>query len=288
MIHKGILKNNYRITRIVTVLTALGLLANIWGVISMPITLQSSFFLLAFSVVALITLFLTKRSFMVYYLISTFAVIAVWRLCALAHFWIGAWIFTLVMLLKFINYIDLSYRSIRYIKVTNLAHHPKNCYEWQLLFIRLFIGFDLIPHFCEKLFAGSVIRSADVTSFINLHVPHAQAMVIIAGLIELGGAFSISCGFMTRLGSIALSVYLMVATYLGGHFMDGFIWASVGGGWEYPVFWTTLILSFAVFGGGGFSIDRWLKDHYNVPMWIRALMGGAPRTSTEKIKSIDL
>jgi putative oxidoreductase len=282
MIHRDILKNNYRITTIVTLLTALGLLANIWGMISVPMSFQQSFFLLAFSVVALITLFLTKRSFMVFYLISTFAVIAAWRLSALAHLWISAWIFTFVMLLKFLNYIVLAYRSIRYIKNTNASRHPINCYEWQLLFIRLFIGFDLIPHFCEKLFAGDLIRGLDVTSFTNLHVPHAQAMVIMAGFIELGGAFSVSCGFMTRLGSIALSIYLMVATYLGGHFLDGFIWASPGGGWEYPVFWTTLILSFAVFGGGGFSIDRWLKDHYNVPMWIRALMGGAPHHSQSK------
>jgi putative oxidoreductase len=183
------------------------------------------------------------------------------------------------MLLKLINYMYLAYRSIRYIKNTNKARHPNNCYEWQLLFIRLFIGFDLIPHFCEKLFAGQVIRGLDITSFANLHVPHAKATVIIAGFIELGGAFSLSCGFMTRLGAISLSIYLMVATYLGGHFLDGFIWASKGGGWEYPVFWTTLVLSFAVFGSGGFSIDRWLKDHYKIPLWIRALMGGAMRDS---------
>jgi putative oxidoreductase len=213
---------------------------------------------------------------MVYYLVSTFAVIAVWRLSALAHLYVSVWMFTFVMLLKFINYITLAYDSICYTKQFDSSHHRINCYEWQLLFIRLFIGFDLIPHFCEKLFAGTRIRDVDVTSFVHLHVPHATAMVVIAGFVELGGAFAISCGFMTRLGAICLAIYLMVATYLGGHFLDGFIWASKGGGWEYPVLWTTLILSFAAFGGGGFSIDRWLKDHYNVPMWIRILMGGYP------------
>lgn len=280
-----LLKTNYFITRLATILVAIGLLTNIWGIVAMPVTWQQSFFLIFFAVLALITLLLSRRSFMVYYLISTFAVIAVWRLSALAHFTMSAWIFTAVMLLKVINYIYLAYRSIRNVKDSQQKNrHRIYCYEWQLLFIRLFIGFDLIPHFCEKLFAGTRIRDVDVTSFVHLHVPHATAMVVIAGFIELGGAFAISCGFMTRLGAICLAAYLMVATYLGGHFLDGFIWASKGGGWEYPVLWTTLILSFAAFGGGGFSIDRWLKDHYNVPMWIRFLMGGYPHAINESDK----
>jgi putative oxidoreductase len=284
MISQTALKNNYRMTRLTTILVALGFISIIWGLITTPVVWQQALFLVTFSLVALVSLLLTSRSFMVYYLISTFFVIAVWRLSALAHFWLTAWIFTFVMLLKVINYIYLAYHSIRTVKNENPSCHRITCYEWQLLFIRLFIGFDLIPHFCEKLFAGASIRDMDVTSFVNLHVPHATAMVIIAGFVELGGAFAISCGFMTRLGSICLAAYLIIATYLGGHFLDGFIWASKGGGWEYPVLWTTLILSFAVFGGGGFSIDRWLKDHYNVPMWIRVLMGGCPRHLSEQQK----
>jgi len=275
------LKNNYAITRLVAILAALGFISIVWGLVSTPLVWQQGFFLLAFSFMSLVALLLSHRSFMVFFLVSTFFAIATWRLAALAHFWLSAWIFTIIIILKLLSYIYLAYCSVRSFKGADLTRHRINSYEWQLLFIRLFIGFDMIPHFCEKLFAGTTIRNVDVTAFANLHVPHAGLMVLIAGLIELGGAFSISCGFMTRIGSIGLAIYLLVATYLGGHFDDSFIWASKGGGWEYPVLWTTLILSFAVFGGGGFSIDRWLKDHWNIPMWIRFLMGGYPQHLSE-------
>ncbi len=59
--------------------------------------------------------------------------------------------------------------------------------------------------------------------------------MLIAGIVEFAGALSIWCGILTRLGAICLAIYLMVATYLGHHFTNGFIWASPGGGWEYPV-----------------------------------------------------
>ena len=270
------LKDNFAITRIVTVLTGLALLSEIWAFLAKPTYWQSASIIIIATIIALILLLLIKRSFMVYYLLSTFAVITAWRLAALAHFYLTAWIFTAVMLLKLVNYITLAVLSIQSARQGNQMRHQITSYEWQLLFIRLFIGFDLIPHFCEKLLASSAIRNLDVQDFVQLHVPHAFAMVIISGLIEFGGALSISCGFMTRLGAICLSIYLMVATVLGGHFHDSFIWASKGGGWEYPVFWTALILSFACFGAGDISIDRWLKDHYQLPMWVRWLMGGRP------------
>jgi hypothetical protein len=37
---------------------------------------------------------------------------------------------------------------------------------------------------------------------------------------------------------------------------------------------TALILSFAVFGAGDFSVDRWFKNHWRLPSWIKHLMGG--------------
>jgi putative oxidoreductase len=61
---------------------------------------------------------------------------------------------------------------------------------------------------------------------------------------------------------------------MGHHFSNGFIWASQGGGWEYPVLWTVLIISFAFFGAGDFSLDRSLKNRFNIPLWIKHLMGG--------------
>jgi putative oxidoreductase len=143
-------------------------------------------------------------------------------------------------------------------------------------YLFVYIGLDLIPHFTEKLFAGSV-RLSDVHAFMDLGVPYAYAAVILSGCIELACAISISFGFFTRLGSVFLFCYLIIASFLGHHFSLGFIWASSGGGWEYPVFWATLVLTFSVFAPYKFSVDAYLYREYALPRWIKKLIGSAER-----------
>ena len=112
--------------------------------------------------------------------------------------------------------------------------------------VRLLIGLVLVPHFTEKLFAGPIIRADGVESFDSMGITQPVFFVILAGLCEFFGSLSVSCGFLTRLSSVCVLIYLMVATYLGGHFDNGFIWASAGGGWEYPVLWAALLLCFSL------------------------------------------
>ncbi len=124
-----------------------------------------------------------------------------------------------------------------------------------LIFLRLYVGFNFIPHFTEKLLAGNTARLADIQAFTHLGIPHPEMFVILSGFCELGAAIAIGLGLLTRLGAILTAIYLLIATYLGHHFSLGFIWASTGGGWEYPVFWTVLVLIFAVTGANQFSLD---------------------------------
>lgn len=145
--------------------------------------------------------------------------------------------------------------------------------DWQVLMIRLLIGLVLVPHFTEKLFAGPDIRGEDVSAFANLGIIQPVVFVVFAGLCEFLGSLAVSCGFLTRLSSICVIVYLLVATYLGGHFENGFIWAGSGGGWEYPVLWVALLLSFSFFGPGYFSIDQYLCSKFSLPNWIVKIMG---------------
>lgn len=213
-------------------------------------------------------------SFTPIYLVSTLTLLTAWRLCVLGNLYLEQWLYLAPFSLKLINYGVCAFNDRLQARSSgNTLLHHNSKYEWQLFFIRLFIGFDLVPHFTEKLFAGSVIQHSDVAAFAQLHIPNPTLFVLIAGFIEFFGCFSLGCGFLTRLGSIALAIYLLVAAYLGNHFSLGFIWASPGGGWEYPVLWATLILSFSFFGGSGFSIDHVLYDRFRLPGWIMALMG---------------
>ena len=135
------------------------------------------------------------------------------------------------------------------------------------------VGCVFIPHFCEKLFTGETFRQADVSAFTDLSVPMPYLMVIIAGLCEFFGSIAITCGFLTRLSAICTTLYLIFATYLGGHFSAGYIWVMEGGGWEYPVLWIALILYFSVFGPGYFSIDQHMIKAYKPPKFIKWLTG---------------
>ena len=214
-------------------------------------------------------------NFTTIYIISTFTLLINLRLSYYAHMHTCVWLLTAAFFIKVINYCYAAALDIHTNKLQR-NYQVRHCsrYEWQLLFVRLFIGFDLVPHFCEKLFAGTGPRMEDVAGFASMHIAHPLFFVILAGLIELGGAFAIGAGFLTRLGALGLSIYLLVASYLGGHFSAGFIWVSTGGGWEYPVMWTTLIFSFSFFGGGGFSLDRVLCERWHIPSWVKFCMGG--------------
>lgn len=143
----------------------------------------------------------------------------------------------------------------------------------QLAFVRLYVGLDLVPHFSEKLFAGPVTRAGDVQAFEQLGVPNALQFVLLAGVIEFAAAIGVGLGVFTRLACVLTVVYLMVATLLGHHFLLGFIWASPGGGWEYPVLWSVLILSFVFGGGRWMSLDEVISEHIRIPGWIKNLMG---------------
>lgn len=222
------------------------------------------------------------KYFTTIYLLSTFFLLINLRLSYYAHMHLCVYLLSAALLIKILNYAMAAYYNLR----TQDNNTPSKVYytsgrQWQLLFIRLFIGFDLVPHFCEKLFAGNAPRLEDVAGFSSMGIPHPLAFVLLAGLIELGGAFAVGTGFLTRIGAIGLAIYLLVATYLGGHFTAGFIWVSTGGGWEYPVLWTTLIASFALFGGGGFSLDSALCEKYQLPRWIKYCMGGQKNNHTQ-------
>lgn len=132
--------------------------------------------------------------------------------------------------------------------------------HWGLTFLRLYVGFDLVPHFTEKLFAGSAARSEDISAFQSMDLSGAFWFVLVAGLCELGIAIGIGLGFLTRLAGACAALYFLIATYLGGHFSNGFIWASEGGGWEYPALMIAIFLVFSAIGATRFSLDGIMRS----------------------------
>lgn len=143
--------------------------------------------------------------------------------------------------------------------------------ELQLFLIRLYLGLNFIPHFHEKLFAGSEARAAAVASFKELGVAAPGLLVLIAGVCEFASFVGLTFGVWTRLAGLGAALYVGIATLLGGHIANGFIWDSPGGGWEFPALWVFLLASFTIAGGGKLSVDAWLRNWSVLPGFLRTL-----------------
>lgn len=236
-----------------------------------------TFFIVLLSLLGIISLCLMYRYICVPFLFATFSVLSVLRILGLHKCFIPMLpviisLLCLVILFLYIAYHDVKKRPIILLG-TPQEMFEMSAYEWHLSFIRIYVGFDLIAHCTEKLFAGRVPFQADVTAFMHLNVVDPSLFVRFSGLCELAGVISLGLGLLTRVGAIGTSLYLIVATIIGHHFLKGFIWALPGGGWEYPVMWSVFILSYIVLGADEFSIDGVLDKNFNLPNWLKRLMG---------------
>ena len=215
---------------------------------------------------------LPRLSFAVGFLVSLLCLLVSWRIAALQ----GIDLVIYGLLVAFLIYLAMfglvAWRNIKQedpaLKLGRMA--------WHLTLIRIYIGFDLVPHFTEKLFAGPGPRDEDIKAFIGLGVPAPEFFVTLAGFCELGIAIGIGLGLLTRLAAVCSAAYFMIATILGHHFFLGFIWASPGGGWEYPVLMMVLLISFVIGGAGQFSVDNVILRRLTLPAWVRRLMVPAP------------
>jgi putative oxidoreductase len=250
-------------------LTAIGLLAAIYAAATEPnLALQGKIFMILWLAVSVACSFLlAPRNFTAGFLTGLLALLFGWRIAGLD----GVHIVAYPLLLAFIAFVLQFFDAMR----TDLRRGAKcimSTAEWQLTFIRLYIGFDLVPHATEKLFAGPTHFESDVKAFAGFGLPVPEFFVILGGLCELGIAIGIGLGLLTRLAGYCAALYFLIATLIGGHFLNGFIWADAGGGWEYPVLMMALFITFSVRGAGPFSLDGVLGGRPEVPPMLSPLM----------------
>lgn len=242
-----------------------------------PFSSQAFFFSLVWSLLTIAFLVIAYQSSRVGFLLSFFSLLVLLRILSENHLY-GVIPVFLIFLMLVILFFYIVYHNIRHFSASQQFFYGIpvriSLMEWHLIFVRMYIGFDLIAHCAEKLFSGPVPFQADVKAFAALGITHPEFFVTLAGLIELAGAISLGLGFFTRLGAMGTTLYLLLATALGHHFRLGFTWVDPGGGWEYPVMWGVLILSFGLLGDTGkYSIDSVLQEKYKLPRGLKKLMG---------------
>ena len=235
-------------------LTALGLIAAIYAAATLPtvaLPLQAKVFMLIWLALSVaITMLVTPRFLVAGFLGGLMAMLIGWRIAGL-H---GVAIVTWPLLAAFIAFVFQFFDCLRRDRARDGAAFM-SASDWHLTLLRIYIGFDLVPHCTEKLFAGPGPRLDDVKAFAGMGLPYPEFFVVLGGLCELGIVIGIGLGLLTRLAAPCAALYFFIATVIGGHFHNGFIWANTGGGWEYPLLMMVLFLTFMPRGAGPFSLD---------------------------------
>lgn len=121
--------------------------------------------------------------------------------------------------------------------------------------LRVAAGAFLIPHGAQKLFGAFGGYGLEATGeFFQTQLGFANGYLAAlgAGSVEVFGGLLLALGLFTRPAAGAIAVTLLVASTM--HTGSGFFWTE--GGWEYPLLWAIIALTFVVRGGGPYSLDR--------------------------------
>jgi putative oxidoreductase len=119
--------------------------------------------------------------------------------------------------------------------------------------VRIAAGLILVPHGAQKLFGWFGGYGLEATGqFFAAKLGLPASFALLAGLIEFGGGLLLAAGLATR-AAAALVTGLMAVAVVHVHLGAGFFWTS--GGYEYPLLWGIVALSFAIRGGGRYSVD---------------------------------
>ncbi|MCF8478129.1 MAG: DoxX family protein [Pseudolabrys sp.] len=114
--------------------------------------------------------------------------------------------------------------------------------------IRLCAGLSLAAHGFPKLFGAT---AANAAFFEQAGFHPAVFWTLATGCTEFVGGLCLAVGLLTRVAAAPVLVFLLVA--VGFHATNGFYWNKMG--FEYPLFWSIVVLHFLVRGGGPWSLD---------------------------------
>ena len=123
--------------------------------------------------------------------------------------------------------------------------------DWGMMPLRLVVGVVFLMHGGQKLFDFGIAGVADMLQKLGFPMATLFAGILIAA--ELAGAVSILLGAFARWAGIALSVdmtiAILVARLHGGFFTPY--------GYEFELTLLGALLTIALVGPGGLSVDRW-------------------------------
>jgi len=117
------------------------------------------------------------------------------------------------------------------------------------LLLRVSLGVLLLAHgLLLKIFTFGL--PGTVGYFQSIGYPAVFAYLVVLG--EIGGGLTLILGLWTRPISILLLPILVGATLQ--HVGNGWLFTGNGGGWEFPAFWTVMLVVQALVGDGAYAV----------------------------------
>ena len=126
--------------------------------------------------------------------------------------------------------------------------------------VRVAAGLMLVPHGAQKLFGWFGGYGVEATGqFFASKLGLPASLALVAGVIEFFGGIALAAGAFTR--PVAALVFgLMAVAVVQVHLPAGFFWTD--GGYEYPLLWSIVALSYVVRGGGRYSVDALIAREF--------------------------
>lgn len=116
------------------------------------------------------------------------------------------------------------------------------------LLLRVSLGVLLLAHgLLLKVFTFGI--AGTVGFFESIGYPGFFAYLVILG--EIGGGIALILGVWTRAISLLLLPILIGATLQ--HLGNGWLFSAANGGWEFPAFWTAMLVVQALLGDGAYA-----------------------------------
>lgn len=129
------------------------------------------------------------------------------------------------------------------------------------LLLRVSMGIALVAHGLLKIFVFTI--PGTVQYFESIGYPGVMAHLVI--LAEVGGGAALILGTFVRPVAVALIPVMIGATLQ--HAGNGWLFSAEGGGWEFPAFWTAMLVVQALLGAGALTLR--LPVPAAVPAWAR-------------------
>lgn len=119
------------------------------------------------------------------------------------------------------------------------------------LVTRLSLGIMLIAH---SLYLKGVVYSLAGTAafFQSIGLPGWTAYAVFA--VELVAGVALIVGYQVRLAAAAVIPVMIGATW--AHRSAGWLFSNEGGGWEYPLFLTAILVAQVFLGAGAYALEN--------------------------------